>query len=79
LRSEASQLVLSSSLAVVLLAARIAWTRQHDYAFLVWNLFLAWVPYGCTLAIRWLHDKRASHVALVPLFARSPSRCSSWS
>jgi uncharacterized membrane protein len=53
----------------VLLAARIAWTRQHDYAFLVWNLFLAWVPYGCTLAIRWLHDKRASHVALVPLFA----------
>ena len=69
LHGEASQLVLSSSLAVVLLGARVFWTEQPEYLFLVWNLFLAWVPYVCALAIRELHRRRAGALALLPLFA----------
>lgn len=36
--------------------------------FLVWNLFLAWVPYGVTLGLRSLHDRRARSLSLVPFF-----------
>ena len=60
--------MLSSSLAMTLLAARVLWTGERDYLFLVWNLFLAWVPYGGTLALRWLHERRLSSVSLVPFF-----------
>jgi uncharacterized membrane protein len=69
LRGQASQLVLSSSLAVLLLGARVFGTRQHDYLFLAWNLFLAWVPYAVALAIRSLHARRVRTLLLVPLFA----------
>ncbi|CAN5487909.1 DUF1361 domain-containing protein [soil metagenome] len=31
-------------LVCVMLAARIAFTNQFTYLFLVWNLFLAWIP-----------------------------------
>jgi len=60
--------VLSSSLAMALLAARVLWTGEHDYLFLVWNLFLAWVPYAGTIALRWLHERRVRTLSLVPLF-----------
>lgn len=60
--------MLSSSLAMTLLAARVLWTGERDYLFLVWNLFLAWVPYGGTLTLRWLHERRLSSVSLVPFF-----------
>ena len=68
LHHEGLQLVLSSSLAVTLLAARVVWTGAHDYLFLVWNLFLAWIPYGGTLLLRWLHAKRVRSLSLVPFF-----------
>jgi uncharacterized membrane protein len=38
-------LLLSSLFAVGLLMVRIYVVRQLTYAFLVWNLFLAWLPY----------------------------------
>lgn len=60
--------MLSSSLALLLLGARVIGTRQSDYRFLVWNLFLAWVPYALAVAIRSLHRRRVSTVLLVPLF-----------
>ena len=65
---EAAQLVLSSSLAMTLLAARVLWTGERDYGFLVWNLFLAWVPYAGTLALRELHERRVRSLSLVPFF-----------
>jgi uncharacterized membrane protein len=40
---------MSSAFALLLLAARIVITREVDYAFLVWNLFLAWMPYLLSL------------------------------
>ncbi|CAN5921686.1 DUF1361 domain-containing protein [soil metagenome] len=61
-------MALSSALAIVLLTMRIAWTHERAYVFLVWNLFLAWVPYGCAIAIRALHGRRLGSLALVPFF-----------
>ena len=69
LRDGTPSLVLSSALAVLLLLARIAATHERDYTFLAWNLFLAWVPYGLSMAIRGLHARRAHAAVLVTLFA----------
>src|SRR4030095_6848481 len=37
-------MVFASVVCVGLVVLRIAWTQKLNYAFLVWNLFLAWVP-----------------------------------
>ncbi|WP_164012511.1 DUF1361 domain-containing protein [Pyxidicoccus trucidator] len=46
--------VLSSVAAVGLLALRLDWSERASYAFLSWNLFLAWVPYVLSLVARLL-------------------------
>jgi uncharacterized membrane protein len=42
-------LMLCTTLAISFLAARTYMAGSLQYRFLVWNLFLAWVPYGCSL------------------------------
>lgn len=37
-------LTFASGVCVSLVIARIVWTQRFHYAFLVWNLFLAWLP-----------------------------------
>jgi uncharacterized membrane protein len=37
-------LVFATAVCVALVIGRIAWTRDVQYGFLVWNLFLAWLP-----------------------------------
>ena len=37
-------LMFASAVSVALVLARILWTENLRYTFLVWNLFLAWVP-----------------------------------
>src|SRR2546421_2783702 len=37
-------LTFASAVSVALVAARVVYTGQIRYAFLVWNLFLAWLP-----------------------------------
>ena len=69
LRDGAPSLALSSALAVLLLAARIAATRELDYTFLVWNLFLAWVPYALSVAIRGMQTRRVAVPLLAAFFA----------
>jgi len=69
LRLGSASFVQSSALAILLLAARIGWTREPGYAFLVWNLFLAWVPLVCAVALRAAHVRRVRSVALLPVFA----------
>jgi uncharacterized membrane protein len=42
-------LVLASMLSCGILAGRIYLSHSLGYAHLVWNLFLAWIPYFCSL------------------------------
>lgn len=37
-------LILASGASIGLVAARILWTGNTRYGFLIWNLFLAWLP-----------------------------------
>jgi len=37
-------LTFASGVSVALVVARVAWTGRIHYAFLIWNLFLAWLP-----------------------------------
>lgn len=49
-----SVLVLISVFSVALVAARIWYSGQITFVFLVWNLFLAWLPLAFAwLALRW--------------------------
>lgn len=48
-RSEIDRmLTLSMLFSVLLVAARIAYTGQSTFLFMIWNLFLAWLPYALT-------------------------------
>jgi len=50
-------LVLSTALAVALFAARAYYSHRLTFVFLIWNLFLAWIPYLCSLWITSLHQR----------------------
>ena len=45
--------LLSLALSVVLVAARIIFTGSLGYVFLIWNLFLAWIPYLMSILLRY--------------------------
>ncbi|HEX5749474.1 MAG TPA: DUF1361 domain-containing protein [Archangium sp.] len=47
----------SSAVAVVMLCLRLEWSGRRSFIFLVWNLFLAWVPYGIALLARLLQAR----------------------
>ncbi len=47
-------LVMGSLLSVAFLGTRYGFTGSMRYRFLLWNLFLAWVPYGCAVALAYL-------------------------
>ena len=51
-------MLLSSALAVGLFAGRVYLSRTLTFAFLVWNLFLAWIPYLSSL---WAAHRRRRH------------------
>ena len=48
-------LIISCGFSCLLLSARIVVTGYHTYLFLVWNLFLAFVPYAITQWL-WTHS-----------------------
>jgi uncharacterized membrane protein len=49
-------LVLSSLLALSIFAGRVIYShRDWEWRLLVWNLFLAWIPYGCSVAATAVH------------------------
>jgi uncharacterized membrane protein len=50
-------ILLSSLLAVSLLAGRVYLSRSLTYVFLGWNLFLAWIPYVSSLWAVYLHQR----------------------
>jgi len=42
----------ASVVSVALVVGRIIWTKETHYAFLIWNLFLAWIPMVFALLAR---------------------------
>ncbi len=50
-------LVLSSALAVTLYAGRVYLSRNLTFLFLFWNLFLAWVPFVCSLWVSSINQR----------------------
>ncbi len=54
-------LVLSSLLACMIYAGRVYLSARPTFSFLIWNLFLAWVPYVCSLGITALHRYQPKH------------------
>ena len=46
-------LVLSSAAGLTLLGLRFLYSGNAGYRFMVWNLFLAWVPLGLSVPIAW--------------------------
>ncbi|HXU80074.1 MAG TPA: DUF1361 domain-containing protein [Polyangia bacterium] len=57
-------LAAASLFCCALAAARLGYTGRGTYLFLCWNLFLAWVPLGLSLALARLDAGRALTAAL---------------
>ena len=55
LRESFYTLVFATFLACTILIGRLYMTRTWLYLFLSWNLFLAWIPYLCSLLVRVIH------------------------
>ncbi len=51
--------VLSSLFACALYAGQVYLSHRRMLFFLIWNLFLAWIPYLCSLAITFLFHRRS--------------------
>ena len=49
-------LLLCTILCFTLLVTRFYVTGEARYRFLVWNLFLAWMPYWCSVAAVWVRQ-----------------------
>src|SRR5262249_29146951 len=52
-------LILASLTSVLLVVARVVLTRRLTYAFLVWNLVLAWIPLGLAVLAQALGEVRS--------------------
>jgi uncharacterized membrane protein len=52
--------VLSSLLCVAFFAVRAMWSDSVLHKFLMWNLFLAWIPYVCALLMAALRRRGAA-------------------
>jgi uncharacterized membrane protein len=61
-------LVLSTLLGFAIFAGRVYLSRNSTYAFLIWNLFLAWIPYVCSLlaVLLFQNRTRTRWLAIVP-------------
>jgi uncharacterized membrane protein len=59
--------LLSTAVCVGMLKARLDWSQRTVYFWLLWNLFLAWVPYGLALVTGFLHERGARWWTLAPL------------
>ena len=51
-------IALSTFLAAIFFVGRILWSNKIIFRFLVWNLFLAWLPYIFSLGVALLHKFR---------------------
>lgn len=59
----------ASIFSVALVVARIAYSNSQQYRGLVWNLFLAWIPFALAYAAYALSWNRLGLYILIPVFA----------
>jgi uncharacterized membrane protein len=64
-----SSLMLLSVFVVALVAVRIVYTGSPEHAGIVWNLFLAWIPFAVALLLYERARRGASLRVLLPLAA----------
>ena len=69
LRGSLAALLLASLTSTLLVAARVVHTRRLAYAFLVFNLVLAWIPLCCALAAHALSEWRSWRGAVLTALA----------
>jgi uncharacterized membrane protein len=62
-------LALASVFSALLIGARYAYSHEPLYGGLIWNLFLAWVPFVLAIVIYDRHRAGARATALLPLAA----------
>ena len=71
-------LVLGSALSVAFLATRYGFTGSTRYRFLLWNLFLAWLPYVCAVALAHLRAKHELSTRETPPVAAGAFLALAW-
>ena len=62
-------LALSSATCIVLVGARVAYSDSERYLGLIWNLFLAWIPFVLAYLAYALSLRRRLLFLIVPIFA----------
>ena len=62
-------LALLSLFSVALVLARYAYSEEQRFGWLIWNLFLAWIPFGLAILVYDRHRAGAGAVSLLPLGA----------
>jgi uncharacterized membrane protein len=62
-------LALLSLFSVALIVTRYMYSREDLFLALIWNLFLAWIPFGLSILLYDRHRAGARPVSLVPLAA----------
>src|SRR5689334_21968627 len=60
-------MIFASALCIAIVIARIAYTNSYTYAFLIWNLFLAWPPVICAFIAYKFHEKLTGPLRVVTL------------
>ncbi len=58
---------LGSVMCIALVLGRTVYSHTAHFQFLVWNLFLAWIPLLLAEAIYWIADRGGSHARLILL------------
>jgi uncharacterized membrane protein len=53
-----------SALVVAMVAVRVAYTGNSEYVSLLWNLFLAWIPFAIALHVYEAYRRRAARLSL---------------
>ncbi len=62
-----ASLILTSALCAAIILARFIYSGTQTYRFLVWNLFLAWIPLGCAWAAQSFYQKKTTICYLLVL------------
>lgn len=60
-------LALFTAYCAALVALRWMWTGKPTFSFLLWNLFLAWMPLAFSTAIQFFHRQQATLLAALTL------------